>query len=278
MKIFAQLVVLGTMGSLGLCAEAAPLISASGLDGAGLGQLPVTQGRAFGELGYHSQDQLSITTVDLGAGYLLNENLELGVLIPYTHMVDYDEPEGELGNLALHGAMVELSESLRFSLALRVALPTAKGQRTLDVTSVQAYGMMLSNGQHLSLRLPGALSISTPVHLEAGRSFVGHLDAEFSVTEATSSPNRIKGTSVFGMVAPGCGGWLSPGVAIGARLPTMLVLVHDAGPDATFSIEPYSRFALGRHGFFGARFNLQLRAELDRDLFWGLMIGGGGVF
>lgn len=259
-------------------AAAAPLISASGLDGAGLGQNPAAQGRAFGELGYYSQDQLSITNVDLGAGYLLNENLEFGLLVPYTHVVNYDEPEGELGNLALHGAMLQLRESFRFSLGLRLALPTAKGQRTLDVTSVQAYGMQLSNGQHLSLRLPGAMSLSLPVHLEIGESFVAHLDAEPFIVEATSEPNHLRGTTMFAMVAPGCGGWLSPGVAVGGRLPTMLVLVHDAGPDATFSIEPYARFTLGKHGFLGARFNLQLRAELDRDLFWGLMVGGGGVF
>jgi len=263
------------VGSVAFWAESAPLISASGLDGAGLGQLPVAQGRAFGELGYHSQDDLSIATVDLGVGFMPTESLELGLLVPWTQISGDDDSESELGNLSVHVALVETSAEFRYSLGFRLTPPTASD--SFESMLINVMGALPSSYQHLGSRFPGALTLSTPIHLEGGQSFVGLVDAEALLLTPTS--DELDGDSeVYATVAPGLGGWVSPNVALGFRFPTFLLLTEDAGDQAQLSVEPFARFILGTHGFLGLRFNMPLDEPLSDADMWGLMLGGGGAF
>ncbi|MGC4064759.1 MAG: hypothetical protein QM784_08975 [Polyangiaceae bacterium] len=258
-------------------AAAAPLISASGLDGAGVGINPSQIGRVWGEAAFHSQDDLTIFAPTFGAGFTPIPELELNFVLPITHVSGEGDSKTVLGNVYVGANYLSLDGPVRATVGLGIALPTAP---TDDFESVIAgsLGFYPHGAQHMELRIPGYTDVLVPLHLEMGTRVVGSLDGSFHFSIPSSDIRDDQDTKTMATIAPGFGIYLSERVIAGMRLPMWFYLPDDEDDHAQVTVEPFLRLNLGQQGFLGVRFNVPVDDPLKEADMWGLHLGGGGAF
>ena len=260
---------------------AAPLFSASGLDGAGLGLLEEQHGRAWGELAYHKQSNLTIVSPTFGIGFIPISQLELGLTIPISRVVSVnpDIAETQLGNLRFSASLLSLSGEPRATVGLGLALPTAPAGDSTAIATNQV-ALAPHGYQHMTLRMPQYSGIDLPLHVETGKTIIGSLDASVQVLLPTSkNPSRDAiGAMTF---SPGFGGYATDHLILGLRLPMWFFLTgkdSESKDRAQLTFEPFIRLNLGTYGFISTRVTIPMDRPLTEAKMWGFHLGGGGAF
>jgi hypothetical protein len=105
--------------------EPVPLAAPSGRLGAGLGMDESPTGRAWAELGYHTQERLTIVAPTLGVGFMVAPAVELEAVVPLSFVSTTGESGVGNGNLYVGVNYVRLDSALRVKLGGGLALPTA---------------------------------------------------------------------------------------------------------------------------------------------------------
>lgn len=258
-------------------AMAAPLISASGLDGAGVGLIPGQTGRAWGEFAFHSQSDLTIVAPTFGVGVMPIQELELNLILPVSHISGDNDSATAIGNVYLGANYVSLDTPVRTTIGLGVALPTAPSADFEDLLT-NVFSMYPHGMQHTALRMPGYTGVVVPLHLETGDKVVGSLDGSLQFLIPSSDSMEGEDVKTVLTVAPGFGFYASEAVIAGLRMPMWFYLPDEGNDRAQVTLEPFLRFNLGRQGFLGVRFNVPVDDPLKDADMWGLHIGGGGAF
>lgn len=263
--------------SLATGATAAPIISASGLDGAGLGLIPEQNGRAWGEMAFHTQDDLTILAPTFGVGFMPIRQLELSLVLPFSYASASNDSASAFGNLYLGANYVSLDGPARITVGLGVAAPTAPGSG--EGARASALGTFPHGLQHMYLRVSDYTTIVVPLHLEFGGLVVGSIDASLQHYIPTGDNSDSDSQTVIA-VAPGMGFYAGEKMVWGLRLPLMFDTSDEGNADdrTQVTVEPFARFNLGSQGFLGVRFNVPVDEPLTDFDVWGLHIGGGGAF
>jgi hypothetical protein len=262
--------------------------------GAGLSLSPAQRGRFWGELGFHTQEALTVWTPVLGGGYKLTDRLELELVLPFVYAsrdaIDPNNGRHEdrttfvsgdpfVGVNYLHG-----SGDLRLKVGGGVALPFAPDSDAGHYLAL--YGASAIRAfQDDFLWQPRTLSLVAPLRLEYGERVLFGGDASVMIFLPTGDDDPGLGddgrdTGLAITLAPGVGFWVTPKTLLGARF-GLYWLTTAEGDNAQLSFEPNFRHYFG-DGFLHARFTLNLDEPAGFSFnpggFWGLHLGGGFSF
>lgn len=268
----AWLVAIGFSG----VAWGGPLMAPSGFEGAGLGKTSQQRGRAWGEIGYHTQDRITIVAPTFGVGLLPVPQLELEAIFPFSHARGDNDSETTFGNLYLGANYLSLDGEDRVKVGLGMFLATAPTGNGSEVAT-NIYGTYPEGLQHFWLHIPYGYGVVAPVHLEGGRRIFGSLDAAGIVVIPSADAPDSADTEMYATFAPGVGMRAIASTSLGVRVPMFWAITADSGDDFQITVEPYLRFDFGS-GFFSVRFNIPVDDPLKKESIWGLLLGAGGAF
>jgi hypothetical protein len=259
----------------------------TGPTGAGLTLSPAQRGRFWGELGFHTQEALTVWVPVLGGGYKLSPNIELELILPFVYgSRDASNPltnefedrttfvSGDpfVGVNYLHG-----SGDLRYKAGAGIALPFAPDSDVGHFLALSS-ASKIRGFQDDFLWHGRTMSLVAPFRIEyGGRVFFGG-DAWLALLLPTSGDDRDAELALA--LAPGVGFWVTPNTLLGARLGLYWAATEE-GDNAQLSFEPNFRQHFGK-GFFQARFTVNVDQpagfSFDPGGFWGLHLGGGVSF
>jgi hypothetical protein len=260
--------------------------------GAGLSLSPAQRGRFWGELGFHTQEALTVWAPVLGGGYKLSDALELELILPFVYAsrdaIDPNNGTFEdrttfvsgdpfVGVNYLYG-----SGDLRLKVGGGVALPFAPDSDAGHYLAL--YGASAIRAfQDAFLWQPRTMSLVAPLRIEYGERVLFGGDASamiFLPTGGDEPGDDGRETGLALTLAPGVAFWVTPKTLIGARF-GLYWLMTEEGDNAQLSFEPNFRHYFG-DGFIHARFTLNLDEPAGFSFnpggFWGLHVGGGVSF
>lgn len=258
----------------------------TGTTGAGLSLSPAQRGRFWGELGFHTQELLTIWVHAFGGGYKLSEHVELELVLPFVYAsrdvaVGVFEREDRTtfvsGDPFVGVNYLNGSGELRYKVGGGVALPFAPDGDTGQFLALSGATQM-RGFQDNFLWQPRTLSLVAPFRLEYGDRVLFGGDASLALLLPTDDDDRDSEIEVT--LAPGVGFWATPNTLLGVRLGLFWVMTEE-GDNAQLSLEPNFRQHIG-NGFFQARFTLNLDEpagfSFDPGGFWAIHLGGGLSF
>jgi hypothetical protein len=259
--------------------EPVPLAAPSGRLGAGLGMEEAPTGRAWGEMGFHTQQAVTIVTPTLGMGLMVAPTVELELVVPLSFVSGDGHSAIGQGDLYFGVNYVRLDPSLRFKLGGGLSLPTAA--RDGDSGEANLLGLFVDAYQQSYYRIPDALGIVGPFRIEGGTTIVGSLDIDIALLISTGRRFSNNDAELIADFAPGIGGYATPQFLVGARAPLFWAITSSARDTAQIAIEPFLRGQIDS-GFLDMRFTIPLDEPLgfafERRKFWGLHLGGGAAF
>lgn len=260
-----------------------PWTSSSGETGAGLGMAAPQAGRFWGEAAFHTQEGLTAFSPLLGAGFFIQPDLELEVMLPIAYAsVDIagDRESGlRLGAPYAGINYVRAQNNLRFKVGGGLAW------NPVEVDTIEsAVGLIAAEAMRGRwdwwLWTAERVNLVAPFRLEYDISDVAVFggDAGFDIA-IPHGDDEGGGDEVIVILqlAPGIGFRLDP-VILGARLSSVFFLAGAGDEDDQFALEPYVRVLAGS-GYFLARFTFNLDepygSSFQEDEIWGLHLGGG---
>jgi hypothetical protein len=259
----------------------------TGTTGAGLSLSPAQRGRFWGELGFHTQEALTVWVPVLGGGYKLSDSLELELVLPFVYG-SRDAVDPANGNFEDRSTFVSGdpyvgvnylrgSGDLRYKVGGGLALPFAPD-------SDQGHFLALRNAAAIRafqddyLWQPRTLSLVAPFRLEYGGRVLFGGDASLALLLPTGDDDRDAAIELT--LAPGLGFWATPATLLGVRLGLFWVMTEE-GDNAQLSLEPNFRQYFG-DAFIQGRLTLNLDEPAGFSFqpggFWGIHFGGGLSF
>jgi hypothetical protein len=259
----------------------------TGTTGAGLSLSPAQRGRFWGELGFHTQEGLTLAVPVFGAGYKLIDKVELELLLPFVYGSRdainpntgrfEDRTTFVIGDPFVGANYLHDGGVLRYKLGGGIAFPFASDDAAGHFVSLRG-ASSIRGFQDDFLWQPRTLGLVAPARLEYGKRVLFGADASLMILLPTGGEDRDAELALT--LAPGVAFWVSPQTLIGARL-GLFWLMTEEGDNAQLSFEPNFRQYFGE-AFFQARFTLNIEQpagfSFDPGGFWGLHLGGGLSF
>ncbi len=260
--------------------------------GAGLSLSPEQRGRFWGELGFHTQEALTVWVPVLGGGYKLTDSLELELVLPFVY-ASRDAIDPRTGTFEDRSTFVSGDPfvgvnylggagALRYKMGGGVALPFAPDSDAGHYVALRGASEIRAF-QDDYLWLPRTMSLVAPLRVEYGDRVLFGGDASLTISLPTGDDepgDDGRDAALALTLAPGVAFWVTPKTLLGARL-GLYWLMTEEGDNAQLSFEPNFRQHFGR-GFFHARFTLNLDEPAGFSFnpggFWGLHLGGGLSF
>ena len=268
---------------------AEPWVAPSGPQGAGLGMIDRSHGRAWIDtVGYTDSDGTVLSNI-VGVGFQPigpaepappNEpvhGVEVEAMLPFG-MFFGDESPTALGNPFLSGSYLYTGPDLRARVGLGLAFPVADAD-SLDEVFALAVAFAVRGMQDAWLWAPDALTIASfgRVEFDASDAFTLTLDA--ALAELVPVRDRDEADTIV-QATPGFAVRAGDVFSAGLRATVVAVPTSDASDVAQFSVEPFVRANFGP-GFVSARFIYNIDEPLGPsfdDGAWGAGLGGGVAF
>ena len=274
----------------GASAAAEPWVAPSGPQGAGLGMIHRSHGRAWIDtVGYTDSDGTVLSNI-IGAGVqpfgqfgqteapASESAVEIEATVPFI-MTFGDESSSALGNPFVGGSYLYSGPDLRARVGLGLALPAADPESFDTLFNlIAAFGVR--GMQDAWLWVPDALGIATfgRVELDASEAFTFTLDA--ALAELVPVRDRDEADTIV-QAAPGFAVRAGEVFSAGLRAAVVAVPTSDDDDIAQFSVEPFVRANFGP-GFVSARFIYNVDEpfgpSFDDNRLWGAGLGGGLAF
>ena len=260
-----------------------PWTSSSGETGAGLGLVSPQDGRFWGEAALHAQDGLFAASPLLGAGFFIQRDLELEVMLPIGYAsVDFGgerESAFRLGAPNVGVNYVRAQNNLRYKIGGGLAwnpVGVDTGEAAVALIAAEAmrgrWDWWLWTAERVNLVAPFRIEYDITDSLVFG----GDAGFDISIPHGDDEGGDDE-VIIIAQLAPGIA-YRSNAVTAGVRLSSVFFLAGAGDEADQFALEPYVRVGAGS-GYFLARFTLNLDepygSSFQEDEIWGLHLGGG---
>jgi hypothetical protein len=261
-------------------AQEYPWTGATGTTGAGLGVKPDQKGRAWADLGFHTQQDLTLFSPLVGLGFQPVPQLELELVVPMAYasveIFDQSDSRYRVGAPMIAGSYIGGRDRLRFKVGGALAYNPIEFDNLAGVVAMGG-GFAMRGTWDMWLWAPERFNVIAPARVEyfLKPNLVLGGDAALAISIPTYEEGEVELPFQIGATI---GAWVSDTVLVGGRLGEVWVITEG---DSQLFLEPYFRAHFGP-GFLTARFTLNLDDpygfSFEEDKVWGLHLGGGAVF